>query len=45
VWEIPLLQERRLKLEGDAEDGDYDVGHGQVADVHVHDGVHAPAGC
>ena len=42
--QIPSLEERGLELEGDAEDGDDDVGHGQVADVEVDHGVHPTAG-
>ncbi len=33
-----------LELEGDAEDGDDDVGRRQVTDVQVDDGPHAAAG-
>ena len=42
--QVPLLEERRLELEGDAEDGDDAVRQRQVADVDVDHGAHAPPG-
>lgn len=38
--QVPPLQEGRVKLEGDAEDGDDDVRRGQVRDVEVDDVAH-----
>ena len=41
LGELPPLEQRRVELERDAEDGDDDVGGGQVRDVEVGHVLHA----
>ena len=40
LGQIPPLEECGVELEGDAEDGDDHVGHGQVGDVQVGHALH-----